>query len=170
MERRFAKYKSDENFSPIDVSKDTFTAMTMDEVLDAIFYKNGHDRHYNCSSAFLLVTSKKDNKQYNICIHYNIKNQPYDISEDKLPPEWKNPDARIYYVTIADENGHVRPAEYFGDFVKSTYVNTGYTNWWPHSTNYEPRYVSLTDMLKYFTPVYRTRYLANGEFFSKGSY
>ena len=108
--------------------------------------------------------------QYNICIHYNIKNQPYDISEDKLPPEWKNPDARIYYMTIVDENGHVRPAEYFGDFVKNTYVNTGYTNWWPHSTNYEPRYVSLTDMLKYFTPVYRTRYLANGEFFSKGSY
>lgn len=162
--------KSDENFSPIDVSKDTFTAMTMDEILDAIFYKNGHDYHYNCSSAFLLVTSKKDNKQYNICIHYNIKNQPYDIREDNLPPEWKNPDARIYYVTIADKNGHIRPAEYFGDFVKSTYVNTGYTNWWPHNTNYDPRYAYLTDLLKYFTPVWRTRYLANGEFFSKGSY
>lgn len=144
--------------------------MTMDEVLDAVFYKNGHDRHYNCSSAFLLVTSKKDNKQYNICIHYNIKNQPYDISEDKLPPEWKNPDARIYYATIAEENGHIRPAEYFGDFVKSTYVSTAYTDWWPNNTNYGTGYVSITDLFKYFTPVWRTRYLVNGEFFSKGSY
>lgn len=162
--------KSDKNFSPVDVSKDTFTTMTMDEVLDSIFYFNGHNHHYDCNAAELLVESKKNNWRYNIRITYNLKTQKYDMNENELPPEWMNPDAEIYYVTVADENGNRRPAEYFGDFVKSTYVNTAYTDWWPHSTNYEPRYVSLTDLLKYFTPVWRTRYLANGEFFSKGSY
>ena len=162
--------KSDENFSPVDVSKDTFTAMTMDEILDAIFYFNGHNHHYDCNAAELLVESKKNNWRYNIRITYNLKTQKYDMNENELPPEWMNPDAEIYYVTVADENGNRRPAEYFGDFVKSTYVNTAYTDWLPYSTNYEPRYVSLTDLLKYFTPVWRTRYLANGEFFSKGSY
>ena len=162
--------KTDCSFSPTDVTKDTFTAMTMDEILDFIFYKNGHNHHYNCNAAQLLVKGKKDNAMHKVYIHYCISANQYDFDKNNLPPEWMNPDAKIYHVTVFNEKGNSVPVEYFGDFVKNTYVNTAYTDWWPSAKNYEPRYVTLTDLLKYFTPVWRTRYLANGEFFHKGSY
>lgn len=152
--------KSDKRFSPVDVSKDTFTAMTIDEILTSIF-KNRYGNYYNCNGETMLVMGQNGDK-HRVNIQYKIPNQPCRIEEEKLPSEWKNPDAKIYYVTVV-KNGYNVAVECFGDFVKSTYRHN-------YFNSYEPYPVSLTDLLRYFTPVWRTRYLANGEFFSKGSY
>ena len=151
--------------SPDDQNYVDFT----NKVLKVIYDENKADR----SDGIMFNTEyvpaenlgvKNDGSITHVCLRYITK---ADTSTQF--PEWKNPDAPIYYVTNGDYD--YTPALNIDDFVADTF-ETLYTNpvysWQTKKVcGYKERPVTLTELLNHFTPVWHYTYLTNGEFYKK---
>lgn len=111
-----------------------------------------------------MFVRRNDGTITHVCLRYITK---ADTSTQF--PEWKNPDAPIYYVTNGDYD--YTPALNIDDFVADTfetlYINPVYSWQTKKVWGYKERPVTLTELLNHFTPVWHYTYLTNGEFYKK---
>lgn len=170
MSDQYADYvslmKKNPHFSPEDISKDKFVPFAVNEIMGLLFKECPWNPSYRYPLHNLLrmFVRRNDGTITHVCLRYITK---ADTSTQF--PEWKNPDAPIYYVTNGDYD--YTPALNIDDFVADTF-ETLYTNpvysWQTKKVwGYKERPVTLTELLNHFTPVWHYTYLTNGEFYKK---
>lgn len=170
MSDQYADYvslmKKNPHFSPEDISKDKFVPFAVNEIMGLLFKECPWNPPYRYPLHNLLrmFVRRNDGTITHVCLRYITK---ADTSTQF--PEWKNPDAPIYYVTNGDYD--YTPALNIDDFVADTF-ETLYTNpvysWQTKKVwGYKERPVTLTELLNHFTPVWHYTYLTNGEFYKK---
>lgn len=170
MSDQYADYvslmKKNPHFSPEDISKDKFVPFAVNEIMGLLFKECPWNPPYRypLHNLLMMFVRRNDGTITHVCLRYITK---ADTSTQF--PEWKNPDAPIYYVTNGDYD--YTPALNIDDFVAGTfetlYTNPVYTWQTKKVYGYKERPVTLTELLNHFTPVWHYTYLTNGEFYKK---
>lgn len=170
MSDQYADYvslmKKNPHFSPEDISKDKFVPFAVDEIMGLLFKECAWNPPYRYPSHnFLWIfVRRNDDTITRVCLRYTV-----EADTSTQYPEWKNPDAPIYYVTSGGYS--YAPVLDIDDFVENTfetlYTNPVYSWQTKKFYGYKERPVTLTELLNHFTPVWHYIYLTNGEFYKK---